>query len=90
MEQPPEPAAPFNTPITITAENFGRVPRRYIQTLQDRAVTPGLQNAMLAKLPCERVLTINTSHTPFFAAPEELAAKIVTLSTESQAGATGS
>jgi pimeloyl-ACP methyl ester carboxylesterase len=66
------------------------VPRRYIQTLQDRAVTPGLQNAMLAKLPCERVLTIDTSHTPFFAAPEELAAEIITLSTESQAGATGS
>ena len=79
----PEPSAPFQTPLTLTAERFGRVPRRYIKTLQDRAVTPALQDAMLAKTPCERVISMNTSHTPFFSAADELAANIVTLSAAS-------
>jgi hypothetical protein len=59
------------------------VPRRYIKTLQDRTVTPSLQDAMLAKLPCERVISMNTSHTPFFSAAKELAMNIVTLSAAS-------
>lgn len=78
-----EPAAPFQTPLNVTPERFGRVPRRYIKTLQDRTVTPSLQDAMLAKLPCERVISMNTSHTPFFSAAKELAMNIVTLSAAS-------
>jgi pimeloyl-ACP methyl ester carboxylesterase len=76
----PEPTGPFNTPLNVTPERFGRVPRRYIRTQQDRAVTPMLQEAMLAKVPCERVVSMNTSHTPFLTAPEELAENLVTLS----------
>lgn len=79
----PEPASPFQTPLTLTPERYGRVPRRYIKTLQDRAVTPALQDAMLSRVPCERVISMNTSHTPFFSAADELAANIVTLSAAS-------
>jgi pimeloyl-ACP methyl ester carboxylesterase len=76
----PEPTAPFNTPLSLTPQRFGRVRRVYIQTLQDRAVTPALQNVMLAKVQCERVATVNTGHTPFLSAPEELASVIVSVS----------
>jgi pimeloyl-ACP methyl ester carboxylesterase len=79
----PEPTGPFNTPLLVTAERFGRVPRRYIRTAQDRAVTPMLQDAMLANVPCERVITMETSHSPFLSAPEELASNIVALSSAS-------
>ena len=30
--------APFATPLAVTGENFGRVPRVYTEILQDRAV----------------------------------------------------
>lgn len=75
----PEPAAPFNTPIKMTPTRFGRVKRSYIRTSQDRAVTPRLQESMLAKTPCRQVITMQTSHTPFFAAPAQLASALVQL-----------
>ena len=68
----PEPAAPFNAQIGVTNARFGSVPRYYVKTSNDRAVTPKLQDAMLAKTPCAEVVSMATSHTPFFAKPLEL------------------
>jgi pimeloyl-ACP methyl ester carboxylesterase len=68
----PQAAAPFATPVHTTAENFGRVPRIYIECLRDRAISPSVQKKMYTALPCQRVLSIDTSHSPFFSAPEEL------------------
>lgn len=75
----PEPAAPFNTPIHVTAARFGSVRRCYLKTAKDRAVTPLLQDAMLAKIPCAEVATMNTSHTPFLAAPDEMSKALLSL-----------
>ncbi len=75
----PEPAAPFNTPIHVTSARFGSVRRCYIRTAKDRAVTPLLQDAMLAKTPCAGVVTLDTSHTPFLAAPAEMAKTLISL-----------
>jgi pimeloyl-ACP methyl ester carboxylesterase len=75
----PEPAGPFNTPIHVTAGCFGSVRRCYIKTAKDRAVTPLLQDALLAKTPCAEVATLNTSHTPFLAAPAEMAKALISL-----------
>jgi pimeloyl-ACP methyl ester carboxylesterase len=36
----PEPTAPMQTPVRVSSENFGRVPRIYIETLRDNGVTP--------------------------------------------------
>jgi pimeloyl-ACP methyl ester carboxylesterase len=69
----PEPAAPFNTPVAVTSGKFGSVARSSVKTTEDCAVTPRLQDAMLAKTPCAQVLTLNTRHTPFLPAPSELA-----------------
>ena len=76
----PEPLGPFNSKLSISDANFGRVPRFYIRTSQDRAVTPSLQEQMLQALPCSQVRTMHTSHTPFFSAPHELSAHIIELS----------
>jgi hypothetical protein len=35
----PEPSEPGNTPARTTDQNFGRVPRVYIELTQDRAVS---------------------------------------------------
>jgi pimeloyl-ACP methyl ester carboxylesterase len=69
----PQAVAPFATPLAVTEENFGRVPRVYIETLQDRAVSPWFQKEMYERLPCQNVVSMETSHSPFFSAPEELA-----------------
>ena len=70
---------PLVTPIAITEERFGRVPRVYIELLQDRATPPSLQRMMYSAMPCEKVVSMNTSHSPFFAAPDELVAHLTSL-----------
>lgn len=59
-------------PVHVTPENFGRIPRVYIECLQDRAITLTCQRQMSTALPCQRVLTLDTSHSPFLSAPEAL------------------
>jgi pimeloyl-ACP methyl ester carboxylesterase len=68
----PQAVAPLTTPITTTAVNFGRLPRVYIECLQDRALSPSLQRILYTALPCQKVISMDTSHSPFFSAPEEL------------------
>lgn len=72
----PEPTLPLATPVQITEANYGRVPRVYIECARDRAVTPPLQKQMCAALPCQRVLSIDTDHSPFFSRPDELVAHL--------------
>jgi pimeloyl-ACP methyl ester carboxylesterase len=76
----PEATAPVSTPLTTTDENFGRVPRVYIECLQDRAIAPSVQKEMYIHIRCERVISMNTSHMPLFSAPEELAGHLSSLS----------
>jgi pimeloyl-ACP methyl ester carboxylesterase len=75
----PEPVAPSQTAVKTTKENFGRVPRVYIECLRDRSISPSLQRQMYEALPCERVITLQTSHSPFFSASEELVAHLGSL-----------
>ncbi len=75
----PEPMAAMTTPLALTAARFGSVPRAYIECSRDRAVPLALQRAMQAKLPCAPVVTLDTDHSPFFSAPEALAAALVKL-----------
>jgi pimeloyl-ACP methyl ester carboxylesterase len=75
----PEPGASLVTPVHVTEERFGTVPRSYIECLQDNAVPMEAQLAMQAALPCESVTTLDTDHSPFYSAPEELAARLAEL-----------
>lgn len=69
----PEPIAPAVTPIQITDEKFGRVPRTYIELLQDKAVSLTLQRQMQERIPCETVISIEASHSAYFSCPDQLA-----------------
>jgi len=75
----PQAAAPFGTPINITEKNFGRIPRVYIECLRDKAISPSVQKKMYNTLPCRKVVTLDTSHSPFFSAPEALVGHLVSL-----------
>jgi pimeloyl-ACP methyl ester carboxylesterase len=68
-----EPVESAITPLQLTEQNFGSVPRVYIECLQDRAVTPFIQQKMYTETPCEQVYSLNSSHSPFFSQPQELA-----------------
>jgi pimeloyl-ACP methyl ester carboxylesterase len=69
----PEAVAPSVTPVRTTKENFGRVARVYISCLQDKIISPTVQEKLYQALPCEKVISIDASHSPFFSVPEELA-----------------
>lgn len=75
----PEPLAPLATPISVTEENFGRIPRVYIKLLRDLANSPSAQKRMYTALLCRKVISMNTSHSPFFSAPEELVGHLLSL-----------
>ncbi len=75
----PEPLAPCVTPLDLSERNFGRVPRIYIETLCDNALTVSAQRKMVAALPCAEVISMKTSHSPFFSAPTELASHLASL-----------
>jgi pimeloyl-ACP methyl ester carboxylesterase len=70
----PEPLAALFGTVHVTPERFGRVPRAYIHCAQDIALPLFLQERMVAAVPCDTVLTLESGHSPFFAAPERLAA----------------
>lgn len=55
------------------------LPRVYISCLQDRALGPLLQQKMYTELPCQKVYTLPTSHSPFLSAPDQLVACLLDL-----------
>jgi len=67
-----EPVESAITPLQLSEENFGRIPRFYIECTEDRAVTPFIQRKMHTETPCEKVYSLPTSHSPFFSKPKEL------------------
>ncbi len=75
----PQAAAPPAAPMNTTEENFGRIPRVYIECLRDRAISPSVQKRMYTALPCQKVISMDTDHSPFFSAPEELVAHLTSL-----------
>jgi pimeloyl-ACP methyl ester carboxylesterase len=75
----PDPIAPVGTPISVTEENFGGVPRVYVECLRDRAISPAAQKRMYEASPCERVVSMDASHSPFLSRPEELVSHLTSL-----------
>ncbi len=65
-----EALQPFATPAETTQERFGSVARYYIATTNDRALTPALQQAMLAALPCTKIYSVDADHMPMMSASQ--------------------
>ncbi|WP_210521664.1 alpha/beta fold hydrolase [Hymenobacter terricola] len=70
----PEALAPFQANVTLTEPNFGRVPKYYIETLQDVGISTHLQRLMIQENGAvAQVFALDCGHSPFFARPTELA-----------------
>lgn len=68
----PEPLGPYHVPIHTTADRFGSVPRVYIETREDKALTPAYQELMYTDRPCLDVFTLEASHSSFLSTPDAL------------------
>ena len=75
----PESLAVVGAAVRITEERAGVVPRVYVECLNDRAIGIEKQREMWAARPCDRVITLEADHSPFFSAPQELAAELLAL-----------
>jgi pimeloyl-ACP methyl ester carboxylesterase len=75
----PEPLRVLAAPVRVSAERFGRVPRAYIETSRDRAVTLAAQRRMQSALPCDPVFTLDTDHSPFLSQPVALARILISI-----------
>ncbi len=67
---------PLMTPVTSTEQNLGRVPRYYVECLQDHAVSISVQRRMYQAAGISTVATLDTDHSPFFSCPKDLAAAL--------------
>lgn len=70
---------PFAAPLSLTEQNFGQVPRYYIEGLRDHAIPIGSQRLMQAASPCREVFSLDTDHSPFYSTPEQLGAILINI-----------
>jgi pimeloyl-ACP methyl ester carboxylesterase len=75
----PQPSGPLMDPMQITEANYGRVPKVFIECELDGALWLPYQREMQANVPCDRTMTLNTGHSPFLSAPEDLVAHLVSV-----------
>jgi pimeloyl-ACP methyl ester carboxylesterase len=67
-----EPLAPLGTPVQLSAAGWGSVPKAYVFTTGDHAVSYGLQQTMASKVALAGSETLDTSHSPFLSAPRDV------------------
>jgi pimeloyl-ACP methyl ester carboxylesterase len=75
----PEPLAPIVTPIHVTPEKWGKVPRIYIHTTKDETIGPKQQQKFIDAFPCEKVISIESGHCPFLTKPADLTSALIAL-----------
>jgi pimeloyl-ACP methyl ester carboxylesterase len=72
----PQPIKPQATPVNTT-DRSGRIESHYIICDDDGTIPPVYQMMMSSHFPRNRVYNMPTSHSPFFAAPELLADRLI-------------
>ncbi|XP_016493570.1 putative methylesterase 12, chloroplastic [Nicotiana tabacum] len=69
----PIPLGPMMDKLLLTPEKYGTSRRFYIQTLDDHALSPDVQEKLVRENPPEGVFKIKGSdHSPFFSKPQSL------------------
>ncbi|KAH0910905.1 hypothetical protein HID58_034226 [Brassica napus] len=73
MSMRPVPLGPMMEKVTLTAERYGKGRRFYVQTLDDLALSPDVQEKLVRENSPEGVYKIKGSdHSPFFSKPQSL------------------
>ncbi|PWL39401.1 alpha/beta hydrolase [Flagellimonas aquimarina] len=74
---------PFFEQVITTKENFGRVPKAYVETTLDRVISLKAQRHGQKMLGIDEVVTLNYGHVPLETAPKKLANALNTIATSS-------
>jgi pimeloyl-ACP methyl ester carboxylesterase len=72
-----EPHAPRSTPLQLTPERFGSLPRTYVECTGDRTIPLASQRMAQQLVPGAKVVTLDADHSPFLSRPAELAAALI-------------
>lgn len=67
----PQAIAPLFTPVRLT-DRYESVRRISIETCQDHMLGVDFQRLLRSRKPCDRVYSLNSSHSPFFSMPDAL------------------
>ncbi|KAM3211544.1 hypothetical protein ACQJBY_064980 [Aegilops geniculata] len=69
----PIPLAPIMEKLSLTAEKYGSIRRYFIQTLDDRMLSPDVQEKLVRESPPDGIFKIKGGdHCPFFSKPQSL------------------
>jgi len=64
--------APLATPVEVSTSKFGSIPRVYIKAMQDKVVTPEMQQSFIDELSCQSVYEVDADHAPFMGAASQV------------------
>ena len=64
-----EPHGPRTTPLRLTAERFGSLPRTYVECTADRTIPIASQRRMQTLVPGADVITLDADHSPYLSRP---------------------
>jgi pimeloyl-ACP methyl ester carboxylesterase len=67
-----QPLYPLNDPVSLSIERFGNIPKTYIECLADQVISIADQRRTSAKLLNCNIISLDTSHSPFFSRPHAL------------------
>ena len=68
-----QPLGPVTQPICLTSDLRNETPAIYIECLQDKAVSPNLQQQMQQRRKFRAIHSLDTDHSPFLSQPNQLA-----------------
>jgi pimeloyl-ACP methyl ester carboxylesterase len=74
-----EPMSARTTPLSLSDERYGTVPRHYIECVHDLAIPIADQRAMQTLLPCASVTSLEADHSPFLSTPQALSDALITI-----------
>ncbi len=72
-----EPHGPRATPLRLTPERFGRLPRTYVECREDRTILLSSQRTMQQLVPGATVVSLDADHSPYLSRPQELAQALI-------------
>lgn len=75
----PEPLRPSLGKVQLSAAHFQSVPRSYIRCTQDRGLSIEMQDRLIERQPCERVATLEASHSSFVSMPDQFVAALLSV-----------
>lgn len=67
-----EPMETFVTPVVVSHERWGSLPRTYIECTNDNSLHITFQRTMIALSPGTEVMSLDADHSPFYSAPDAL------------------